>query len=105
MARDRMIVEFGTPEDAKKVEETVKTGYAETSVETVLQWIAVEEDLAQTYGRLAESAADQAHRGVFQQLGEQSKANITQLAEVLKSLESMDRSRVGRIELLTGLLS
>jgi rubrerythrin len=105
MARDRVIVEFGTPADAKKVEETVKTGYAETSVETILQWIAVEEDLAQTYARLADSAMDQAHKGVYSQLGEQSKANVAELGQMLKSLESLDRARVGRIDLLSGLLS
>ena len=57
MKRARVLKEFDSIDDAKKVEETVKTGYAETSIESLLHWAAVEEDLAESY--LAELQAGQ----------------------------------------------
>lgn len=98
-------MEFETPEDARKIEETVKTGYAESSIETLLQWIAVEEDLADNYGRLSEASSDGSRKGAYTQLRDESKSNIGELARLLKDIEALDRARVRRIELLTGLLS
>jgi hypothetical protein len=105
MPRSRVIVEFSSTGDAKKVEETVKTGYAETSIENLVQWIAVEEDLVDSYGKLAESAKDTASRDAFRKLREESSDNIKELSGILKSLEGLDRARINRIELLGGLPS
>lgn len=100
-----MIVDFETPEDARKVEETVKTGYAESAVETVLHWIAAEGDLKETYGRLAASAKEPRPRDAFEKLRAESEANVAELTRLLKSLESLDRARVNRIELLASMLA
>ena len=105
MKRERVIVDFSGAEDAKKVEERVKTGYAEASIETLLNWVAVEEDLADSYRRMAESADTQGKRTVFEQLKEESLSNISELHRLLKTLEGLDRARVARIESLTSLLS
>jgi len=55
--RERVIVEFEGAKEAKKVEETVKTGYVETAIESLIQWMAVEDDLADSYEELAKSAS------------------------------------------------
>jgi hypothetical protein len=99
MKRERIIAEFETVEDAKKVEETVKTGYAESTIETVNHWLAVEEDLASSYDRLAPRQAGR-RRGVFEALAKQSRANMAALAELRKTLERLDGDRVQRIKLL-----
>jgi hypothetical protein len=105
MARQRIISEVTSAEDAKKVEESVKTGYAETSIENLVNWAAVEEDLEESYGRLAEMATTPAKKSAFRQLQEESKRNMVELSGLVEYLEGLDRARVKRIELLAGLSS
>ena len=104
MAKDRVIVNLKTAEDAKKVEETVKTGYAETTVENVLQWMSVEEDLADSYLRLSNESRDTRARETYSQLHQDSRTTLEELASLLKPLEELDRKRIKRIELLAGSL-
>jgi len=103
LTRARIIKEFDSTEDAKKVEETIKTGYAETSIESLVQWAAVEEDLAETYARLADESREPKRHDAFLLLGEESKRNTTELLGLVEYLEGLDKARVRRIELLKGL--
>jgi len=103
MARARVIVDFDTPDDAKKVEETVKTGYAETTVENIINWVAVEQDLVETYARLGNGS--DARAKVYRELHDQSKENIDKLSKLLETFEAMDRARIRRIEALGTLLA
>jgi uncharacterized protein Smg (DUF494 family) len=103
MTRSRLIKEFDSTGDAKKVEETVKTGYSETCIENLVQWAAVEEDLAESYGKMAESSQVPARQNAFRQLQEESKRNMVELNGLVEYLEGLDRARVKRIELLGGL--
>ena len=105
MTRNRVIKEFDSTEDAKKVEETVKTGYAETSIENLVQWAAVEEDLAESYGQMAEASKSPKEQEAFRQLHEESKRNMLELTGLVEYLEGLDKARVKRIELLDGLRS
>lgn len=98
-----MIKEFTSVEDAKKVEETVKTGYAESSIESLVQWAAVEEDLAETYGQLAEASGDRAKHDAFLLLQQESKRNMVELLGLVEYLEGLDKARAQRIGLLVGL--
>jgi uncharacterized protein Smg (DUF494 family) len=102
-ARSRLIKEFDTTEDAKKVEETVKTGYSETSIENLVHWAAVEEDLAESYRKMGEASESPARKNAFRQLHEESKRNMVELNGLVEYLEGLDRARVKRIELLGGL--
>jgi len=101
MKRERIIAEVDSVEDAKKIEETVKTGYAESSIETLTIWMGVEEDLASSYERLASKEKDPARRSAYQRLGAESKANIQKLSGIRGSLEELDRERVERIKSLS----
>ncbi len=103
MDRQRIISEVASAEDAKKIEETVKTGYAETSIENLVNWAAVEEDLEESYGRLADSAKTPATKEAFKQLQAESKRNMVEISGLVEYLEGLDRARVKRIELLNGL--
>jgi cbb3-type cytochrome oxidase cytochrome c subunit len=103
MTKDRIIKEFDTIDDAKKVEETVKTGYAETSIESLGQWAAVEEDLAESYEKLAGSTKDQAKHDAFLKLGEESRRNVMEINGLVSYLEGLDRARARRIDQLTSL--
>jgi hypothetical protein len=104
MSKDRVIVDFRTPGDAKKVEETVKTGYAEAAVENILHWAAVEHDLEESYAKLAEEASETAPRETYLQLRRESEANAAELGKLLRQFEDLDRARVKRIELLSRLV-
>ena len=101
--RNSLIVVLKSTEYATKVEETVKTGYVETPIVHLAHWAAVEEDLAESYGRLAEESKEAAAKSAYQKLQRESKTNIAELSKLLKSLEGLDRARVKRIELLSAL--
>ena len=103
MTRNRLLKEFNSIEDAKKVEETVKTGYAETAIENLVSWAAVEEDLAASYGEMAEAAKNQASRDAFIRLQEESKRNTVEISGLVDYLEGLDKARAKRIDLLKGL--
>ena len=103
MKRERIISEVQNVEDAKKLEETVKTGYAEVSIETLTNWIGVEEDLANSYDQLAAGEKNAARKSVYRQLAQDSRSNVENLSDLRRSLEGLDKARVGRIEQLTGL--
>ncbi len=103
MKRERIIAEVESVEEAKKVEETVKTGYAEPSIETLVSWMGVEEDLANSYDRLAANQGTAPAKGVFQKLSQESRGNIGRLSELRKSFEELDRARIERIRLLESL--
>lgn len=103
MKTERIIKELETVEEAKKVEEAVKTGYAETSIETLTNWIAVEEDLTDSYMSLAEKPENAPWRWVFLQLAQESRKDMDMLSELQKSLEGLDTKRAYRISLLAGL--
>ena len=101
MKRERIIAEVETVSDARKVEETVKTGYAEALIETLVNWIGVEEDLESSYARLAGKQGNAQAKAVFEQLANESGANVDTLTELKGSLEKLDKARVARIEQLS----
>lgn len=103
MKRSRVIKEFDAVEDARKVEESVKTGYAEASIESLVRWAAVEDDLAETYGRLAESEKDPERHDAFLTLQLESRRNTVEISGLVDYLEGLDKARAKRIELLSGL--
>ncbi len=105
MGKERLIAEVNTAEEAKKVEETVKTGYLEATMDTLVNWIGVEDDLANSYEGLASKAQTPAAKAAYKRLCDESRKNIEQLTSLQKSLESLDRAQVQRLKLLASLES
>ena len=105
MGKERLIADVNTPEEAKKVEETVKTGYLEATIDTLVNWIGVEDDLASSYEGLASKAQTPAAKAAYKQLCDESRRNIEQLTGLQRSLEGLDRARVQRLKLLESLES
>ena len=105
MGKERLIAEVKTAEEAKKVEETVKTGYLEATIDTLINWIGVEDDLADSYESLASKAQTPAAKAAYKRLCDESRKNIEQLTGLQKSFESLDRARVQRLKLLESLES
>jgi len=105
MTRTRLLKEINSIEDAKKVEETVKTGYTETAIENLVYWAAAEEDLAESYGQMAQDSKSQARRDAYIRLQEDSKRNMVEISGLVDYLKGLDDARAKRIELLKGLHS
>jgi len=103
MDRERVISEVKTAEEAKKVEETVKTGYLEATIDTLVNWVGVEEDLVNSYEGLSNRAQTPAAKTAFKELSDGSKKNVVELTALQRSLEGLDRDRVQRIKLLVSL--
>lgn len=103
MKRDRMIVEIETMEQARRVEETVKSGYSEVIIESLVQWLAVEEDLVSSYERLSRDLPDAAGREAAARLCDKSRKEIVALTGFLAEFEEIDKDRQKRIQTVAGL--
>ncbi|MDG6907023.1 MAG: hypothetical protein JRN20_14720 [Nitrososphaerota archaeon] len=93
MSRERVIVEIETLGDALKVEETIRTGYCDAIAENLVQWIAVEEDLASSYQKISNKSADPLLKKSINELVAESRENITILNSMLKSVEEFGKAR------------
>jgi hypothetical protein len=105
LGKERLIVEVSTAKEAKNVEETVKTGYLDATIDTLTNWMGVEDDLADSYEGLADKAQTPAAKAAYRRLCDESKKSIEQLTEIQKSLEGLDKAQVQRLKLLAGLES
>jgi len=103
LAKDRLIAEVETPAEAKKVEETVKTGYLESTIDTLINWIGVEDDLVSSYDALASKAQSTEAKAAYKRLADESRKNIEALAVMQRSLETLDKARVQRLKLLAAI--
>jgi len=101
--KERVIAEVNTAEEAKKVEETVKTGYLEATIDAIINWIGVEDDLATSYESLASRTQAPDAKAAYKRLCDESRGNIEQLTGLQRSLEALDRARVQRLKLLASL--
>lgn len=95
--RERLIVDVVDLRQAAKVEETISTGYCDVIAENLGNWIAVEEDLIDSYGRFPKEI--QAKEG-FQALVAESGKNVSTLKELLRAVEGFRAQRVERISSL-----
>jgi len=100
MGRERVLVEIENPDQALKLEETVRTGYCDPIAENLVAWIAVEEDLVSSYEKLSKKYPQPEIENAMKELGEESKNNIIVLHEILKSIEQLGQARDQRRHLL-----
>ena len=103
MGKERLIVKLRDAEEARKVEESVKTGYLETLIDNLINWIGVEDDLADSYEDLSSKAQEPAARAAYRRLSDESRKNIEQLTGVQSWFEGLDNARVKRLRLLASL--
>ena len=105
MARERVIVEIQNLDQALKVEETIRTGYCDPIAENLLAWIAVEEDLIDSYEKLSEKfAGNQEVKKAIDSLYEESRNNIKMIRNILDSVEELGAARDRRRDILRRLI-
>lgn len=97
-------MEIETLGQALKVEQTIRTGYCDPIAENILQWIAVEEDLANSYQKLSAKSSNQELAKALKELEEESRSNITLLRPMLKSAEEFGEARIRREKLIERLM-
>jgi alkyl sulfatase BDS1-like metallo-beta-lactamase superfamily hydrolase len=68
-----------------------------------VNWIGVEENLANSYESLAVKQENASWRSIFLQLAQDSRKNVKMLSELRKSFEDLDTERAYRINLLASL--
>lgn len=100
--RQRILVDIETVEQARKIEETVKSGYLDATIEHLLQWIAVEEDIISSYGQLS-ARGDGDRALMYGNFARNSSVNLRQLNMFLEACESMASERKERIAKLSTL--
>jgi type II secretory pathway component PulK len=103
MKKERIIAEIQSLEQARRVEEAVKAGYPEAVVGNLLNWMAVEEDLAASYERLADSLVDKEAKAAAGRLGIESRDTVEQIEKLLSTFEKLDSERKERLKLIDGL--
>jgi rubrerythrin len=99
LTRERVIVDVEDLEQAAKIEETVYTGYCEAIKDSLVHWIAVEEDIIESYRRLSKRIEPKIS-GRLEDLAAESTNNLTTLREILKSLEVLGQQRKSRMMML-----
>ena len=97
MKRDRIIRDIEGLEQATKVEETVNTGYCDTIKDNLAHWIAVEEDIVDSYSRMAAEAGDRYGKRL-EGLVADSKETLSTLKGLMDSFESLSQRRASRIQ-------
>jgi hypothetical protein len=102
--RERVIAEIETLEDALKVEQMIRTGYCDPIDENILQWIAVEEDLANSYHKIADRSQSQELKKTLDGFEQESRRNLTLLQNMSKSVEEFEKARIRRERSIEGLI-
>ena len=97
MTRERVIKDIRNLEDAAKIEETVKTGYCDTITENIEYWIAVEEDIVDSYTRLSKETGPGAAPQI-KDLANESVETLDALRRLQKSFETLGQERLTRMQ-------
>lgn len=104
MERDRIIADIESLEQALKVEETIRTGYCHPIIESLLAWIAVEEDLVSSYGKMAKVGYARDLDEPIRKLSVESKENAEQLHRLVKMIEDFAETSERRQRLILKLV-
>lgn len=96
----RVISELRSLGEAKKLEETIKTGYVDPIIESIVDWIAVEEDLAESYEKLSKSLASGEERETANAMHVLSRSDVDLLRRKLAEFEGLDSEYRKRIRLV-----
>lgn len=97
--KERVIVQVKTLEEAAKVEETIGTGYSDMIAENLTNWIAVEEDVIDSYGAFPQATKAKLG-GRLEGLSEESVRNVAALKAILDEVEALGRQRSERVKSL-----
>ena len=85
----RVIKDIKTLDQAIKVEQDVESGYYSVIHENVSYWIAVEEDVIESYTKLMETSPGTQLMSTLQSIVEDSKKHRSMLSRISSTLDSI----------------
>jgi rubrerythrin len=89
VSRSRIIGKIENFEDAVKVETSVESGYHGVIDEHISYWIAVEEDVADSYSKIAERTDNAKVKSVLEKIVSDSRRHAQMLRDVLGTFEKI----------------
>jgi len=87
--RERVIRDIETVEQAVKAEKDVESGYHGVIEENITYWLAVEEDIVDSYTRLLEQTQNEKIRETLTAIIEDSKKHVRILTEIRDSFSKI----------------
>ena len=103
MVRERIIADINNLDQASKIEETISTGYCDAIQDLIIHWVAVEEDLVDSYEKMSENSSVSSVKEAFERYAKQSRENVWTLSSLLEQFQSLSKIRESRVSELRSL--
>jgi rubrerythrin len=87
--RERIIKDVETLDQAVKAEKDVESGYHSVIEENIAYWLAVEQDIIDSYTKLAEQSKDRTVKSTLTKIIEDSKNHIRMLTSIRKTFDKI----------------
>jgi rubrerythrin len=101
--RERIIKDIETVDQAVKAEKDVESGYHGVIDENIAYWLAVEEDIVESYTKLLSSTDNKKIKTTLTRIIEDSKNHIRMLTSIKKSFAKIMSDEQRHAELLESL--
>lgn len=98
--RERVIQDIETVDQAIKAEKDVESGYHGVIEENISYWLAVEEDIVDSYTKLAQKSEDRTVKTTLAKIVEDSKNHIRVLTSIRKSINEIMADEKRHTEML-----
>jgi len=97
--RERIIRDIETVDQAIKAEKDVETGYHGVIEENLTYWLAVEEDIIESYTKLAKETDSKKIKATLAKIAEDSRNHVRMLTSIRKSFTKImnDEQRHGKM--------
>jgi len=103
VSRARVIKDIENLDQAIKAEQDVESGYHSVIDENLTYWMAVEEDVIDSYTKLIEASQSTEMKGTLQQIVEDSKRHRRILGQVSSMLREIVTDEQKHAKMLTNL--
>jgi len=87
--RERIIKDVETLDDAVKAEKDVESGYHGVIDENISYWLAVEEDIVESYTKLAKKSKNRKVKTTLNRIIDDSKNHIRMLTSIRKAFNKI----------------
>lgn len=101
--RERVIKNIETVEQAVKAEKDVESGYHGVIDENIAYWLAVEEDIVESYTKLMKQSDNKKIKTTLARIIDDSKNHIRMLTSIKKSFAKIMADEQRHAKLLEGL--
>jgi len=101
--RERVIKDIETVDQAVKAEKDVEIGYHGAIDENITYWLAVEEDIIESYTKLLKNTDNRKIKNTLTKIVEDSKNHIRMLTSIKKAFNKIASDEHRHAELLEGL--